>query len=173
MITLETVVRLDGIRGMDVFDFFITCDDARYQEWWPGTHLQFHTVRRKPGNVGSIVFMDEYIGKERLRMHAVVMKADPGKALVVQLTFLIRLPFLVHIITEDGDGFVTLRHRIEAGFRGAGRILDPLLRAVFVKSHAAAIDEHARTEFPKLRDMLFRKNSGRGEASRGINPAGR
>jgi hypothetical protein len=158
----ETVIELAGISGKEIIDFFLNCDDAQYQEWWPGTHLQFHTLKRSPDDIGSVVFMDEYIGKERLRMKGIVLRVIPGKALVVQLTMLFRLPFWIHIETADGDGSTTLTHRIEAGFRGVGRILDPLLRGLFVRTHAAAMDEHARTEFPKLRDMLLRKRAAGG-----------
>ncbi len=164
MVALETVIKLAGISGREIIDFFLNCDDAQYREWWPGTHLQFHTLKKSPDNIGSVVFMDEYIGKERLRMKGIVLQVVPGKALVVQLTMLFRLPFWIHIETADGDGFTTLTHRIEAGFHGAGRILDPLLRGLFVRTHAAAMDEHARVEFPKLRDMLLRKKAGVGSA---------
>jgi hypothetical protein len=34
------------------------------------------------------------------------------------------------------------------------RVLDPLLRRYFSAEFAAAMDEHARTEFPLLRDHL-------------------
>jgi len=108
--------------------------------------------------------MDEYIGKERLRCRASCSKSF-GKALVVQLTMLFRLPFWIHIETADGDGFTTLTHRIEAGIPWRGKDLDPLLRGLFVRTHAAAMDEHARVEFPKLRDMLLSKE-GRGRSAR-------
>ncbi len=160
MVAIQTVIRLEGISGREIIDFFLNCDDAQYQEWWPGTHLRFHTVRRRPGNVGSIVFMDEYVGRERLRMKAVVTRADPG-ALTVRMKLLFPLPFWVHIETRDGGGGTELTHRLEAGFRGRSGMFDAILREHFVKTHAPVMDEHARTEFPKLREMLIRKRAGR------------
>jgi len=160
----ETVIKLAGISGKAIIDFFLNCDDAQYQEWWPGMHLRFHTLKRRPDNVGSVVYMDEYIGKERLRMKGIVLRVIPGKLLLVQLKMLFRLPLLIHIETADHGDTTVLTHRIEAGFRGAGRIFDPLLRGLFLNTHAAAMDEHARAEFPKLRDMLIRKKAAGGGA---------
>ena len=38
----------------------------RNSEWWQGAHLQFHIVKRGNENhLGDIVFMDEYLGKDR------------------------------------------------------------------------------------------------------------
>ena len=51
---------------------------------------------------------------------------------------------------------MTITHTIRAGFAGAGRILDPLLRIYLSESFTTAMDEHGKTEFPKLRDMLHR-----------------
>jgi hypothetical protein len=113
----ETVIKLAGISGREIIEFFLNCDDAQYREWWPGTHLQFHTLKRSPDDVGSVVFMDEYIGKERLRMKGIVIRVVPGQSLVVQLTMLVRLPFRIHIETADGGDSTVLTHRIEAGFR--------------------------------------------------------
>jgi hypothetical protein len=40
------------------------------------------------------------------------------------------------------------------GFRGVGRVLDPILRLFLSSRFAAALDEHVHTEFPRLRDYL-------------------
>ena len=56
---------------------------------------------------------------------------------------------------EDDAGGVTITHTIRAGFKGIGRIVDPILRAfLFSDEFERAMDEHVKTEFPKLRDML-------------------
>jgi hypothetical protein len=47
-----------------------------------------------------------------------------------------------------------VRHTIRAGFRGVGRVLDPLLRRYFSPAFAAAMDQHVKTEFPLLADHL-------------------
>ena len=52
------------------------------------------------------------------------------------------------------DGGVLVHHTITAGYRGIGRMLDPLLRHHFSPAFAAAMDQYVRTEFPLLRDRL-------------------
>jgi hypothetical protein len=37
-----------------------------------------------------------------------------------------------------------------------GRILDPLLRLYFSQDFARAMDDHVKTEFPKLMELLHR-----------------
>ena len=55
---------------------------------------------------------------------------------------------------DDFAGGVEITHTLRAGFRGAGRFLDPLLRLFFSRGFAQALDDHVRTEFPMLRDRL-------------------
>jgi len=73
---------------------------------------------------------------------------------VPQLRKGVRLPVWLTLELVDRDSGVDLRHMITAGFGGVGRVLDPLLRRYFSAEFAAAMDEHARTEFPLLRDHL-------------------
>lgn len=80
------------LNGREVTDFMLNCDDASYQAWWPGVHLQFHTVRRVTGDVGNAVYMDEYVGRFRLKFHAVVTAAIPGKEITWQFIRGVRLP---------------------------------------------------------------------------------
>jgi hypothetical protein len=56
-------------------------------------------------------------------------------------------------LADDAQG-VAITHTIEAGFRGLGRLLDPLLRLYLSHNFERAMDEHVRTEFPRLRDLL-------------------
>lgn len=150
MIKITTEVDVKGINGRSLTDFMLNCDDAAYRKWWPGTHLAFHTLKKFPGDVGNVVFMDEYVGKHRLRMKALVLKADPGKEIVWQMKKFIKLPVRLSLKVKDADGGVHIIHTIHAGFNGAGRILDPVLRLYFTRGFEKAMDEHARTEFPRL-----------------------
>lgn len=84
MIRLQTDIRIPGLYGREVTDFLLNCDDSSYQAWWPGVHPQFHTVRRLSGDVGNVVYMDEYIGRFRLKFHAVVIAAVPGTEVACQ-----------------------------------------------------------------------------------------
>jgi hypothetical protein len=155
MLSLTTTIHVSGLSGREITDFLVACDDAQYQAWWPGVHLQFHTVRRFPGEVGNVIYMDEYVGRFRLREKAVVSAAVPGKELVLQFIHGgMRMPARLILRFEDERGGVTISHTIEAGFRGIGRVFDPLLRRWFGGEFAQAMEAHVRTEFPRLRDLL-------------------
>jgi len=154
VITIQSKVRVADVSGADLLDFMLNCTDRQYQAWWPGTHLAFHTVKRRPGDVGNIVYMDEYVGPRRLKMQGVVTEVVPGKKIVWQFKQIIRLPARLILEAADDDAGVMLTHTLQAGFKGIGSILDPLLRLYFSDGFAHAMDEHAQAEFPMLGDML-------------------
>ncbi len=154
MIAIQSKVRVAGISSAELLDFMLNCTDQQYQTWWPGTHLAFHTVKRRPGDIGNIVYMDEYVGQRRIKMRGVVTHVIPGKKIVWQFKQLVRLPAWLILQTDNEDGGVTLTHTLQAGFKGIGSILDPLLRLYFSDGFARAMDEHAQTEFPMLGEML-------------------
>jgi hypothetical protein len=154
MVTLQTKLRVDGLTGKQIFDFLANPSDQAYQRWWPGTHLQLHLLKRTDDHVGDVIYMDEYIGERRVRMNGVVVEAVTGHTLVWELRKLIKLPARLSLDLADTEGGVVITHTIEAGFRGPGRLLDPLIRVYFSNKFAAALDEHVRTEFPLLRDRL-------------------
>ena len=160
MVTFETRIQVDEITATEIFDFLADPDDESYRAWWPGTHLQFHTVERGDEHLGDVVFMDEYIGKRRLRMRALVTDAVPGRKLDWQLRKGIRLPARLSLRLEDYEGGVEITHTVRAGFRGLGRILDPVLRVVMSERFARDLDDHVRTEFPLLRDLLRNRRAG-------------
>ena len=154
MLTLQTIVDVQGLSGQQVTDFLLNCDDKQYQQWWAGTHLQFHTIKRYPDNIGNVVYMDEYVGRRRLKMKAIVLKAVPGKKIVWQMQKGIRLSAWLTLTVEDIEDSVRITHTITAGFNGIGKTLDPVLRLYLSRSFENAMDEHARIEFPKLREMV-------------------
>ncbi len=154
MITLTTKVWVGGLAGREVTDFLLRAGDEEYRRWWRGTHLQFHTLRRAEGDVGNLVYFEEFVGKRHERMQAVVVDLVPGRRLAWQMKRGIRLPIWVQLELEDGAGGVTITQTTRVGYQGAGRLLDPLLRLYFSPGYAQALDDHARTEFPKLRELL-------------------
>jgi hypothetical protein len=156
MLTLQTSIRVDGISGAEIFEFLANPTDEAYQAWWPGVHLQFHLLERHADHVGDVIYMDEYVGTRRLRMTGIVAEAVPGKRLVWRLKRVVRLPAWLELELTDYDGGVAITHTARAGFRGAGRILDPLIRLYFPEQLTRALDEHVKTEFPLLRDLLRR-----------------
>lgn len=154
MLTLQTIVDVQGLTGRQVTDFLLNCDDKQYQKWWNGTHLEFHTIKRYPDNIGNVIYMDEYIGRRRLKMAGIVLKAIPGKEIVWQMKKGFRLPVRLTLMVKDMEGSVRITHTIIAGFKGMGKVLDPLLRLYLSRDFEKAMDEHAKIEFPKLREVV-------------------
>jgi hypothetical protein len=154
MVILQTSLRVDGISAAEVFDFLVNPTDEAYRCWWPGTHLRFHVLKRCADHVGDVVYMDEYVGTRRLRMKGIVVEVVPRKRLTWRLVKAMELPAWLELNLADYEGGVAITHTTSAGFRGAGRILDPLVRLYLSKRFARALDDHVRTEFPLLRDRL-------------------
>lgn len=154
MITVRTEVYVKEISGKSFTDFMLNCDDAAYRNWWPGTHLAFHTLKRYPGDTGNVVYMDEYVGKYRVRMKGMVLKTVPGKEIVWQMKKFVALPVRLSLTVKDNGNGVHITHTIYAGFNGAGRVLDPLFRLYFSRGFIQAMDDHARSEFPMLAGLL-------------------
>jgi hypothetical protein len=164
MIKIQSQVHVAGLGGREVVDFLLNCTDEQYRAWWPGTHLQLHARARFPGDIGNIYYMDEFVGERRLRMTAVVRAVVPGREIVWQLKKGLALPAWLTLKLADDTAGVLITHTIEAGLSGLGALLDPLLRLYFSNAFSQAMDEHVRTEFPKLRDMLRRDGPGAEDA---------
>lgn len=157
MIVLQTTTSVRRLRGQEIYDFLTHPDDASYQRWWLGTHLQLHFVgapSARGGGVGSEIHMDEYIGAHRLRMNAVVTEAVPGRRLSMRMKKVIRLPATLTLEFEDDADGVRIVHTVRAGYAGPARMLDPLLRLHFTPAFARALDEHVHTEFARLGELL-------------------
>ncbi len=129
MITLQSKIHLDWIGGREIFDFLIDPTDREYQRWWSGTHLALHLLKQKPNNIGNVVYMDELIGKRRMKMTGIIIEAEPGKKILWQVKRFVRLPIWLSLDLKDDRDGVTITHTIKAGFTGIGRILDVILRA--------------------------------------------
>ena len=156
MLVIESRLHVAGLTGRDVTDFMASCTDERYRSWWPGTHLQLHSVGRATGGVGDVVVMNEFVGERRLRLRGVVEAVEPGRRLVWRFRKLVPLPARLSLELTPVPGGVSVRHTITAGWPGIGRALDPLLRLYFTPRFTADLDAHVRTEFPLLRDYLQR-----------------
>jgi len=83
MIVFKTEVDVEGLTGKAIYDFLINHTAEEYQKWWEGTHLVFRTLKRYPDDIGNVVLMDEYIGKYRVTLNAVVSRAVPGVEIVL------------------------------------------------------------------------------------------
>jgi hypothetical protein len=150
---------VDGLTARETTDFLLNPSDERYQAWWPDTHHVFHVVKRatREDHVGDVVLMDEHVGSRRIRMDMEVVEAVPGEKIVWLMgRWRIHLPIRLTLVLQNQEHGVLLRHVITAGWSGRGRVIDPLWRLYFSESFAAAMDQHARTEFRLLRDLLRR-----------------
>ena len=159
MITIQSRIHVARATGEQIFNFLINPTDREYQKWWPGTHLEFHTLRHGKHNIGNVIWMDERVGSYRVKMIGVVVEADPGRKIVWQMKKAIRLPVRLFLELEDDAAGVSVVHTIRAGFAGPGRVLDSLFRIFFSEQFEKAMDEHARIEFPRLGDMLLSEKS--------------
>ena len=156
MIQHTTVVEVPTGACRQFYTFMLTCTDEQYQAWWPGTHLAWHTRVDRPGKLGNVVYFDEYVGQHRLKLEAVVKEIVPDRKIVWQLKKWALLPaWLILEFADTPDG-IKVTHTLAIGFQGIGRALDLLLRLYFSAGYAKDLDEHARTEFPKLASMLSR-----------------
>ncbi|MFZ5568810.1 MAG: hypothetical protein ACOZF0_00285 [Thermodesulfobacteriota bacterium] len=154
MITLKTIVKVKGITSKDIYDFMLNCTDADYQRWWAGTHLVCHTVKHYPGDIGNIIYADEFVGKYRVKGHAVITRLVPYSEMVYQIKKLIKLPAWFTMIFEEVDDGLNIVHIVEVGFHGIGRIIDPIIRFFLNDDFESALNAHAHEEFPKLAKML-------------------
>ncbi|MDQ2089489.1 hypothetical protein [Marimonas arenosa] len=162
VIKIATQTCVPGLTGRDITEFLMTCDTRRYQAWWPGTHLRFFTRDGGPGHVGSRFFMDEYVGRHRVRVGGRVIELDPGRRLVLKLSRFVPLPVWLTLDLRDTDDGVVIRHEIAAGFRGAGRVFDPLFRLHFNRRFATDMDAHVREEFSRLPALLATERAASG-----------
>jgi hypothetical protein len=154
MILMRTEVEVGGISGRTISDFMLNCTDEGYQNWWPGTHLAFHTTNRFPNDLGNLVYFDEYLGSRRLKFEAVVIRIIPGKEIVWQMKKVLRWPaWLVLEFRDSGKG-VVIAHTLKVGFGGIGKLLDPLLRLYLTKGFEKDLEKHAHIEFTKLSESL-------------------
>ena len=154
MITMTTKVNVKGVTGKSISEFMLNCTDEDYQRWWKGIHLSFHTIKRYPDNIGNLVFFDELVGKYRLKFTGKVIEVIPGKKLVWQMISGVKLPGWLTLVFEGNKDGVEITHTIKIGFNGAGRILDPLLKAYFSDDFKKELNEHTQIEFHKLANIL-------------------
>lgn len=157
MLVVESRTTVERLTGRQVTDFLLGCDDARYQAWWPGTHLRLHVVSPGPGpdQLGDTLLMDEWVGHRHLRLTGVVEESVPGRRLVIRFRRVVRLPVRLVLDLADTEAGVAIRHRIEAGWAGRiGRWADPLFRLYLTRGFVRAMDDHVHKEFRLLRKRL-------------------
>jgi hypothetical protein len=157
---IKSIIQLEGISGNSILDFLINCDTEKYNQWWEGTHLDLYTIKKFPNNIGNIMYMDEYVGKYRLKFKGIVENYIPGKLLLWRFLFLgIKMPFWLSLEVEQIDNNnIKLIHTVYGGFKGIGKIFNIFIKKYFSDDFRKAMDEHAHEEFPKLKELLLKGN---------------
>ena len=154
MLTLTSTAHVEGLSSSDIFEFMMNPSDELYQRWWPGVHLQFHTVDAGGRSARTQVLMDEFVGRRRLRLTAVVVDAVPPKRIVWQFKAGILLPARLILDLVDNTSGVVITHTTEVGWAGPAAVLDPVWRLYFSDTFARDLDQHVREEFPRLTRVL-------------------
>lgn len=150
MVILQTQVKVDNFSSKRVFDFFINCNDEKYQAWWPENHFSFHTIKRDPNNIGNLVFFDEMVGKRRLRFKAVIIKLITDKEIVWQMKKIVMLPAWLSLKFDETKDGLLITHKLSVGFEGFGKIFDPILKFYLNDKFEKDLAMHAKTEFKRL-----------------------
>ncbi|RPI75312.1 MAG: hypothetical protein EHM45_15290 [Desulfobacteraceae bacterium] len=117
MITMRAKIRISRLSGEKIYHFMLHPTNEAYRQWWPGTHLAFHTIKRFPDNLGNLVFFDEYVGKRRLTFKGVVKEAIPGKRIVWQVKKIWTMPARVSLDFKDFDKGVEITHTLSVAFK--------------------------------------------------------
>ena len=160
MYTHKTNVLVKNLSAHSLYEFMLRCTDEQYATWWPGTHFAFHTIKREPNDVGSLVYLDEMVGARRLKYKAVVIEANPDRKITWQMKKLVKLPGYLSLELQDTDAGVDIRHTLSIGYDNAfSRVfIDPLVRLYANKQFEADLADHAETEFNKLAELLATKH---------------
>jgi hypothetical protein len=154
MVVLQTRVRIKGVTGKRVTEFFVSCTDTEYQRWWEGTHLQFHTINRTADIIGSLVYFDEYVGRRRLKFKGRITDYEVGKRIEYRMVKGLSLPAWLVLEFQDSADGTDILHTVKAGYQGIGKALDPLIRLHLSSTFERDLNEHANTEFSRLGDLL-------------------
>lgn len=154
MIVFKTEVEIKNVSPEQITDFMIDCTDEKYSRWWPGVHIAFHTIKRKPGNIGNLVYFDEFVDRRRLKFKATVEEYERGKIICWRMVKMIPLPAYLTIETEKWEGGTKLVHTLAIGFNGMFRFLNPMIKFFIPSGMEKELDEHAKIEFPALTGLL-------------------
>lgn len=167
MLEVVTTAVVPGARAGAVLRFMLEPTDCAYRSWWPGVHERFHITARsgRADHVGDRVVMDELVGRRRLRFSGRVVEVVADRRVVWQLRRGVWLPVRLRLELQDDPGrsgeviSARVRHTVQAGWAGRGRLLDPLFRLFLSGRFATDLDGHVRTEFARLGAVLSEKRT--------------
>jgi hypothetical protein len=157
MIRCITDLTVPNATAEQFYAFMINPDNGRYRAWWPEEHLSFFIVKsRCQDHLGDVVYYDEYVGEaRRLKFFATVVEAHYPTSIAWQMKKAgVPLPAVLSVEFTDTPEGVKIQHELRLGFRGVGKILDPLIGLYFTKAFADALEKHCREEWPRLAKYL-------------------
>ncbi|MDR0298889.1 MAG: SRPBCC domain-containing protein [Streptococcaceae bacterium] len=152
-------VHVENVMPQDFFDFMTNPNDHAYRAWWPERHHEFHVTKAgEVSHLGDEVWTFENVDdKHQLKILGVITEiSEPSKIVWQFKKFGVMLPSRLILTMEKSSAGLELRHETQLGFKGWGKIFDPLFRFYFNKSYRAALTEHCQIEWSRL--ALFLAN---------------
>ena len=161
---IEHIVNLTvpNVKAVSFYNFMISPDNIKYQQWWPEEHMQFHITRHSnEDHLGDEVFYDEYLGeKRRLVFNAIVVTANRPNKITWQMKKAgLHLPAYLSVEFLDTTEGLHIKHVLKVGFSGIGKLLDPFIKLYINKPFIDALEKHCLVEWPKLADFLNKEKS--------------
>ena len=158
MITHTVKMTIPNATAESFYNCMISPTDDWYKRWLPDEHFEFHIVKRGQENhLGDLIYYDETLGtaKHRLKFYAVVTVADRPNRVVFQMRkFGLNLPGFLELEFIDTDDGLALKHEVRIGWRGLGRVIDPILRLFFNRAFFEALEGHCDREWLCLAKIL-------------------
>lgn len=171
MIRWQTRQYVAGLTARSAYEFLTSFDDRDFQAWWPGVHLRVVAYRRTPQVVGSVYYLDQFIGSYRVKATEMIVAAVPGRSFLRQiLLWGMRLPVRMRYDFDEDDHGVAITHTTLVGFSGVGRTLDPAFRLYFTARFADALNRHLLDELRMLGDLIPARARRTAAASAGTSP---
>ena len=140
------------------YNFMTNPTDDLYKKWLPEEHWAFHIVKKgSETHLGDLVFYDEILGnkKHRLTFYATITIAERPNRLVYQMRkFALNLPAYLDISFTDTSDGLAIKHEVRIGWRGAGILIDPLIRLFYNESFFCALKGHCEREWSCLAEIL-------------------
>lgn len=154
MLSFTTQAFIPHAKKEQVTDFFINCTTAIYWKWWKWTHLEFYTIKKTEDILWDMVYIDEYVGKTRLKFKAKISQYIRGKILEYQMIKVCALPVWLTMRFKDTPDGVIVFHTLKAGYTGIWKVLDYFIGLYLWHSFEQELTEHAKEEFIKLGNLL-------------------
>ena len=155
-------MNVPNAKAEQFYNFMINPETEKYKQWLPDEHFEFYFVKKsKTSPLNDLVYFDEILGtrKHRLKFYAKIVKTEKLNKVVFQMKkFGIKLPAFLDLEFANNEKGLALRHEVRIGWKGLGKIIDPLVKIFYNKLFFKALESHCHREWPVLADIV-----GKGE----------